>query len=117
MGTYVLREDEVLHWPEMSQLPDGRWIRHWEVVFLQHFVGALDLAKVGRLVTEHDFEVKASQKDERTLTLTVTNVEFAMADHFYFATYRMFERLDAFVGAIDSIAGRPARPWERWKSR
>ena len=101
----------------LKQLPNGHWQRTWHLSFSEKLPSHLSLEKVSTELSESDFFITLTQEGPKRLNATVTTLDDGWDDHFFFATYRLFKRIDAKIGTIETIEGQDRdlwRPWRRW---
>lgn len=102
-------------WPPLEHLSDGRWQRVWRIRLTGPVPCGLQLDVLSAHMSETDCMVSVQPIGERELTVTVLTKEHGWSDVFYFATYRMFAKIDECIGTIESIEGQPRDMWRPWR--
>ena len=102
-------------WAPLKHLPGGHWQRTWSLLLKEEVRSQISLEKVSIELSEEGFKVVLTQNAPKRLTATVTTVEDGWDDRFFFATYRMFKRIDEKIGTIETIEDQPRDLWRPWR--
>lgn len=102
-------------WPPLHQQADGRWKRVWTICLESHISPHLSMQTLSGKLSEPGFLVLVEPIGGCELAVTVVTKEHGWSDTFYFATYRMFGKIDAWMGTIESIEGQPKALWRPWR--
>jgi hypothetical protein len=108
-------DDIVIHnWAKLTQTPEGKWNRIWNIILQKNVSGELDLDTLQKKLSKEDFLIKVNIDNGNNLQISVTTERWGWEDELYFATYKMFEEIDRLFGTIDTIQGQDRDLWEPW---
>ena len=111
-----IRKQIILNkWPKVVQAKDGKWKREWTISITGEVPVPASLKALSSEISQDNFQVVIYRRSDREVVATVLTEEDGWSDEFFFESYRMFEKIDAKVGEIDSIQGELRDRWPPWR--
>ncbi|MEC4895835.1 MAG: hypothetical protein SAL07_24080 [Oscillatoria sp. PMC 1051.18] len=107
--------DIVIHnWAKLNQTENGKWKRVWQISLKDPLPETVNLNDISQDLSNQDFQVIIKVLQRKHLEVCVTTQRWGWDDDFYFATYKMFEKIDCLLGTIDTIQGQERDLWNPW---
>jgi hypothetical protein len=102
-------------WAPLKRPENGHWQRTWHFAFSDNIPPHLSLEAVSNELSENDFQVTLTQNGAKQMNATVTTIDDGWDDRFFFATYRLFERINEKIGTLQTIEGQDRGLWRPWR--
>ncbi|RKH45240.1 hypothetical protein [Corallococcus sicarius] len=105
--------------PQARAQADGTWIEEWELKTAGpvKLVSADDLARLGRAMSQADFQVEAVQRSEDLFVLKVVMFADAKQGRFLWNSYGMLQIFDEHLAPIAFVQGQPRKSWVCLRNR
>src|SRR5262249_34335241 len=101
-------------WPEWIPREGGAWERRWCFEF-ESSVPADHVSSEGMSEPELEVVVEPAASPHRLTVTTTTRANAWSDDVFFFAAYRLFERLERRFGRLKTIHGQPRALWRPFR--
>jgi len=106
-------EIKLTKWPELTQTPEGAWIRVWDIVFERPLSTTKNLEQISQALSYEDYHVHMEEHQPNQLVVSVVTQAWGWETKVWSATFLLFDKIEQHLGEIKTIQGQERNIWKR----